>query len=124
MTVFFNITNLRLEACSSYNKFYELFKTHCRGKLHKRRLKKTLHGNSYILNPEGLFENKNIDILYKLQYIELAALRDYSMFRLYKSATLDLSYYPDIDISKIKTNPLLKILNNHIYFLYEETSRK
>lgn len=124
MTVFFDITNLRTESCNSYNKFFELFKTHCRNKLHKKQLKKTLHGSSYILNPEPLFENKGIDILYKLQYIELAALRDYSMYKLYGRTTLELSYYPDLNVEKIKTNPLLKIQNNQIYFLYEEKGNK
>lgn len=124
MTVFFNITNLRTEACNNYNKFLELFYTHCKKKLHKKRLKKNLHGFSFILNPEPLFEKNGVDILYKIQYIELAALRDYSMYKLYRSSTLDLSYFPDLDINKIVTNPLLKIQQNHIHFLYEEKSRK
>lgn len=120
MTVFFNITNLRAEACNNYNKFLELFNTHCKKRLHKKQLKKTLHGLSYILNPWPLFEKNSIDILYKIQYIELAALRDYSMYKLYRSTTLDLSYFPDLDINKITTNPLLKIQQNQIHFLYEE----
>ena len=124
MTTFFDLGNLEAESCNNYTKFVNLLHDHSRGKLPKLTTKRTLHGKSFLLNPKSLFTRNNIDILYKIQYIKLAARRDYAMYKLYKFARLDLTFFPDIDIDALKTNPLLKIDNNQIQFLYEEEGNK
>lgn len=81
--------------------------------------KVSLSGNSYLLNPVDLFNDKSTDILYKLQYVKLAGRREYSLYKLYKSKSLQLSYYPDIIYDAIKHNPLLEITQSEILFKYE-----
>lgn len=82
--------------------------------------KYNLAGGSFILSPAKLFKDKATDIIYKVQYIRLAGRRDYASYRLYGTKSLDLSLYPDINISNIRNNPLLHIKNNQIHFLYED----
>jgi hypothetical protein len=81
---------------------------------------RNLVGSSFLLNPEQLFSDKTTDILYKSQYIQLAGRRDYTHYLLYDTKYLDLTYFKDVDILKIKTNPLLTIKENKIHFKYEE----
>lgn len=90
---------------------------HKRSRLNFVKLKT---GGSYLLNPEALFNDKSTDPSYIVQYIRLAGRRNYGMYKLYKIKYLDLSYYPEILLDKIKHNPLLTIANNKIYFKYEE----
>lgn len=78
-----------------------------------------LIGNSFLVNPQDLFDDKTTDIIYKSQYIQLAGRRDYSLYKYYKYTYLDLSYFQDIDITKISHNPLLTIADNKIHFKYE-----
>jgi hypothetical protein len=80
-----------------------------------------MYGESFLVNPLAVFDDRTTDPLYIRQYINLAGRRDYAMYKLYGIKYLDLSYYPDLDISKIKHNPLLKIAGNKLYFKYEET---
>jgi hypothetical protein len=80
-------------------------------------------GSSFLLNPEPLFKS-NVDVLYIMQYIKLAAKRDYSLYKYYGVKSLPLSYFPDINLGVIKTNPLLKITPTEIFFEYEEQTRK
>lgn len=79
----------------------------------------SLAGTSFLVNPVPLFEDKNTDILYKAQYIKLAAKRDYFHYKQYKSTELQTSYFPDILYDAIKSNPLLKITPTTIQFKYE-----
>lgn len=79
-------------------------------------------GTSFLLNPKDLFNDKSTDPSYVVQYIKLAARRDYAMYKLYNITYLDLTLYPDIDRSKISHNPLLKIAGNKLFFKYEEIS--
>lgn len=81
---------------------------------------RNLTGNSYILNPAEFFADNITDIIYKSQYIQLAGRRDYSLYKLFNEKYLDLSYFKDINIDNIKTNPLITITQNKIYFKYEE----
>lgn len=124
MTFFFNIENLEKEAASDPKRFMLLLKNFYYKKLPKNGYsivpKLPLHGLSFILNPEPLFKS-NVDILYIIQYIKLAARRDYGMYKHYGSKTLQLSYFPDILLGNIKTNPLLEITKTEIFFKYEET---
>ena len=79
---------------------------------------KALYGDSFLINPLPLFKNK-ADSLYIIQYIILASKRSYFLYKQYRIKYLDLTLYPDIDIASIKSNPLLKIENNKLHFIYE-----
>ena len=79
-----------------------------------------LKGNSFLINPALLFQDKITDTIYKAQYIRLAGRRDYAIYKYYGHKYLDLSYYSDINLDTIKNNPLIKITENKIYFKYEE----
>lgn len=83
-------------------------------------LAKLTTGKSFILNPDPLFSNKSVDSVYKAQYIRLAGRRDYNLFIHYGIRTLDLTLYPDLDFTALKSNPLLTIANKQIKFKYEE----
>lgn len=123
MALFFDLNNIKAEAKGNHNKFFELLKMLHQKGIPKRRPgmpKLKLTGNSYLINPRPLLESdKGVDILYKMQYVELAARRDYSLYKLYGIKTLPLSYYPDLNLQAIKHNPLLTIINNEIHFKYE-----
>lgn len=126
MTVFFNLELLESKAGTDYYKFVEILRLHYLKrtipKSNKDKVKPVvgLHGKSFILNPDPLFSAKRLDIVHKVQYIKLAARRNYLNYKLYKHTYLDLSYYPDLMIDAIKYNPLLNITENKIYFKYEE----
>jgi len=77
-------------------------------------------GTSYLTAPGELFFDRNTDVLFKSQYIQLAARRSYQQYIDLGYKHLDLSYYPDLKIDAIKYNPLLTIDNNKLYFKYEE----
>lgn len=81
-------------------------------------------GTSFILNPDPLFKIKDVDINYIVQYIKLAARRDYWLYKQAGVKSLQLSYFPDVRMEVIKTNPLLKITKTEIFFYYEEKKRK
>lgn len=78
-----------------------------------------LLGSSFLLNPEALFQSK-VDINWKAQYIQLAGRRDLFLYRQYSIKTLDLSLFPDINVTAIKQNPLLEIASNKITFKLED----
>jgi hypothetical protein len=77
-------------------------------------------GKSYIRNPEPLLNDLLTDPSYIAQYIRLAARRSYMLFKVYGISYLDLSAYPEVDISQISHNPLLTIAKNKVYFKHEE----
>jgi hypothetical protein len=77
-------------------------------------------GPSFLLNPNQLLNDKQTDRLFIVQYIKLAGRRSWQFYKELGYKFLDLTYYPDIDISLLKYNPLLEIKNKRIYFKYEE----
>jgi hypothetical protein len=77
-------------------------------------------GSSFLLQPKPFFNNTGIDSAYRAQYIRLAALRNYGLYKTYGIKSVDLTLYPDIDLNKIKSNPLLIIANKQIKFIHEE----
>lgn len=125
MTLFFNLKTLEKEAGCDPEKFIALLEYHYKSSIPKTKNSKykpskvSLHGGSFILNPDPLFES-NLDSTYRVQYIKLCGFRDYAMYKLYKVTTLNLSYFPDLNLNKIRSNPLLKIVNNNIHFKFEE----
>lgn len=126
MTLFFDLTKLREEAGSNPRDIVATLETFYYKKLPNRRkgikaIKRNLAGLSFILNPEPLFKaKKHIELAYIVQYISLAGKRDYTLYKYNGIKTLDLSYHPDILMQNIRLNPLLKITDKEIFFLYEE----
>jgi hypothetical protein len=122
MTFFFNLENLEKESCNDTKKFLDILNRVYNKKYFN--IKHNMRGISFLLNPAPLFSiHKSIDTAYIVQYVKLAGRRDYSLYKHYGIKSLPLSYFPDINMSAIKTNPLLKITNTEIYFLYEEQGK-
>ena len=126
MTLFFNLQLLEERTSCDPKQLVETLRLHFQKKTiprNSRQLVKPLKnivGSSFILNPSPLFADKTTDVSYIAQYIRLAGRRDYTTYKLYGHKYLDLSFFLDIDVNSIKTNPLLKITENKIYFKYEE----
>jgi hypothetical protein len=119
MTLFFNLNKVMKEAKESPISVVRILNDmHTDNPI--TRLKRRLSGNSFLLKPEQLLNDKTTDILFIYQYILLAARRDYSHYKLFGEKSLPLSYFPDINLSSIRTNPLLKVTNTEITFKYEE----
>jgi len=125
MTLFFDINKLEeLASCSEH--FMALLVHHYNKKTIPSKwdkyppAKRTIHGSSFLLNPLPLFEDKGTDILFKLQYIKLAAKRDWLMYKMYKYKALNTSFFPDLNYDAIKHNNLLKITPTEVQFKYEE----
>lgn len=123
MTLFFNLDKLEKEAGNDTVKFVELLRFHYEKRLPRKRDKYvprgSLVGNNFILSPAPLFSKLNIDTAYIVQYIKIAGLRDYSLYKLYGTKSLPLSYFPDINIDAINHNPLLKITKTEIHLKFE-----
>jgi len=126
MILFFNLSVLEAETLGNPRQMVEKLRLfYTKKQMPKNSYSKVkpirnLIGNSYLINPNGFFSDNTTDIIYKSQYIQLAGRRDYSAYKLYNVKYLDLSYFKDIDLDKIKTNPLITITQNKIYFKYEE----
>lgn len=101
------------------HKIVSLLKQYHTQKTKKTYIENNLNGSSFILHPEKLFRS-TVEDIFKAQYIILAARRDYIFFKLYGITSLNLSYFPDINLEKIKHNPLLTITKTEIKFKYED----
>ena len=110
----FSLTKLELLAKGNQVQLVQLLEDYYKGFKYK------LIGNSYLTNPGQLFFDRNTDVLFKAQYIQLAARRSYQQYKDLGINYLDLSYFPDLNLEAIKHNPLLITKNNKIYFKYEE----
>jgi len=126
MILFFNLSVLEAETLGNPKQMVEKLRLfYTKKQIPKNSYSKVkpirnLIGNSYLINPDGFFADNITDIIYKSQYIQLAGRRDYSLYKLFNVKYLDLSYFRDIDLDNIKTNPLITITQNKIYFKYEE----
>lgn len=85
-------------------------------------LSKSLHGSSFLSKPEPFFDDTTTDIIWRIQYLKVAAKRDYTLYKLYRLTNLDRTFVPDLNINAIQANPLLIITNKNIYFKYEENN--
>ncbi len=83
------------------------------------RSRVSLVGHSYLLNPKEFFEDKSTDIIFRVQYLKLAGMRDYGLYKQYKYTGLQTSFFPDLAYDNIKHNPLLIIKPTEILFKYE-----
>lgn len=121
MTLFFNFDNIDKEAKHNPIMLIKLLREFNNpSKLMKHGLRQKFRGHSYLLNPEGIINDRNTDILFIQQYLILASKRDYALYKLYGVKSLPLSHYSDIKLDSIKHNPLLTITNTDIHFKYEE----
>jgi hypothetical protein len=125
MALFFNLQTLEQQSNGDIGKFMAMLEYHYSKRLPYKYSKYkpskiSLAGNCFILNPELLFADKSVDILFKIQYIKLAARRDYNLYKQYNYRALQTSFYPDINFELIKNNPLLTITKTEILFKYEE----
>lgn len=125
MALFFNLKTLEQQSNGDTGKFMAMLEYHYSKKLpykysKYKPSKVSLAGNCFILNPQELFADSSVDVLFKIQYVKLAGRRDYNLYKQYKYRALQLSYYPDINIDLIKNNPLLTITKTEILFKYEE----
>jgi hypothetical protein len=126
MTLFFNIFTLEQDTQCNPKLMVEKLKLW----YGKKRIPKSydtkikpignLFGDSFLLNPEPFFSDTKTDIAYKSQYLQLAGRRAYGDYKLYGTTYLDLSLFEDVDQDKLKTNPLLTIKQNKIYFKHED----
>ena len=127
MALFFNLKILESEAQNNAEKLVTLLKYHKEGKTLASKYdkykpsKKSLKGNSFILNPDSILYNEQVDVSYLAQYIKLAGRRDLMLYKLHNFIQLDTTFFPDLLLDKLKTNPLLKFSNQLIYFKFEET---
>ncbi len=125
MALFFNLKTLEEQSCNSATKFIDMLEFHYTKRLPATRDSKVvpskvpLHGNSFLLNPGDFFKDKTTDLLFKVQYVKLAARRDYNLYKQYRYRALNTSYFPDINYDAIKLNPLLTITKSELTFKYE-----
>ena len=126
MALFFNLQVLEREAAGDSDKLIALLKFHhyrslpSNFKTKYKPLKTSLHGQSFILNPDPVLKYSTCDSVYISQYIKLCGRRDYFMYKTHRVVHLDRSFFPDLAIENIKNNPLLIIEPNLIKFKYEE----
>ena len=122
--LFYNLANLQKAAGTNSSvlvKELERYYLYRNKKLNGYYLPKysLVGGASFLVNPSELFNDRSIIDTYKAQYIILAGKRDFNLYKEYKVTTLDLSYFPDLQLEKLKNNPLLDIAQQHIKFKYE-----
>ena len=127
MTLFFNILVLEQETLCDPDYLVQALKFHWQKRTiakHKhsvyKPIQKSLAGSSFLLNPTDFFKDKTTDIRYLAQYLRLCGRRDYSLFKSHRIKYLDLSYFSDLNIPALESNPLLEITNKQIKFKYEE----
>ena len=126
MALFFNLETLEAQSCNSSEQFLSMLEFHYTKRLPANRFTKikpskvSLAGHSFLLNPLDFFKDKSTDTAFRIQYIKLAARRDYNLYKQYGYKALQTSYFPDIKYDAIKYNPLLKITPTEISFKYEE----
>jgi hypothetical protein len=125
-TLFFNVKTLEEKtSCDPSYMVAALWYWYNKKTIPKKSLTKykplqNLSGSSFLLKPEPFFKDKTTDIIWKAQVIRLAGRRDYTLYKMYGFKFLDLSYFPDISIKSIESNPLISITDNKIHFKYEE----
>lgn len=120
ITLFYNWKTVEIESKGNPFQAVDLLFKFYHGRILKYGLLRKLKGSSFLLNPIKILSEKNVDILYVYQYLLLASQRDYSLYQLYGIKSLPLSYYPEIRLDSIKTNPLLEVTKTDIIFKYEE----
>lgn len=126
MTLFFNLLTLEEKTlCDPTYMLTALYKLYKKQTIPRNTFEKYKpipnlgSGVSFLLNPKDFFNDKYTDINHKIQYIRLAARRDYQLYKHYRLCYLDLTLYPDLIIDVVKLNPLFTISDKQLYFKYE-----
>jgi len=123
MTLFFDIIKLESESKGNDTLFLNILEDYYYVKTFNRLQKlkyKNINGKSWLLNPLPLFNRKIADIIHIVQYIKLAGRRNYHLYKTFNLISLDISFYPDINLKTVVYNPLLRISNNYINFKFED----
>ena len=127
MTLFFNILLLEQETLCDPDYMVQALKFHWQKRTIAKSkysafkpIQKSLAGSSFLLNPTDFFKDKTTDIRYLAQYIRLCGRRDYTLFKSHRIKYLDLTYFSDLNLPALESNPLLEITNKQIKFKYEE----
>ena len=127
MTLFFDILVLEQETSCNPDYMLQALKFHWQKRTIAKSkysvykpIQKSLAGSSFLLNPESFFKDKTTDISYLVQYLRLSARRDYSLYKSHQIKYLDLTYFSDLNLTALGSNPLLEITNKQIKFKYEE----
>ena len=112
-TVFFNYYKV-IDFCKKDPyKVLDFFST-----LYKKPMPTNLVGTSFILDVASLMRSPYYDSE-KLDYINLAAIRNFFDYEYQANAGLWLPY-ATVDTVKIRSNRLLQIKDNYIHFKFEE----
>jgi len=129
--LFYSLRKIQNKAGRSAKRILAAFTAHATTRLPKNRFDPVFayvgcdfSGESYMLNPHELINNafrwKPIEIA---EYIALASLRNYGLYRIDGNATLDLFHCP-VDQDKISNNRLLRIVDGRVHFYYEEELKR
>src|SRR3990167_4742097 len=123
--LFFNLKILEQQTASDDELVASLKAAHSGKTMPRNRkdrfkpIKDLRRGNSFLINPGQLFNSNIRDNTYLAQYIRLAGRRDVTLYIQYGVRYLSRDMFPDLNIQAIKTNPLLTITQDKIYFKYE-----
>lgn len=127
MTLFFNILVLEQETKSDPDYMMQALRFHWQKRTIAKNkhsvykpIQKSLAGSSFMLNPTDFFTDKTTDIRYLAQYLRLCGRRDYLLYKSHRIKYLDLTYFSDLNLPALESNPLLEISNKQIKFKYEE----
>jgi hypothetical protein len=81
---------------------------------------KKFPGTSFLLEYTELFKLPSTYDAELIEYIALASRRNYFDAEYLHNARLSIYYIYDIDLNKLKSNRLLKIVGKELLFKYEE----
>lgn len=88
----------------------------------KRMSKIDWSGDSFLLNPQAVIDNRHFFKEKELaEYVGLASFRNLAEYKTTGRKTLPVKECP-VKLESIKDNRLLSIVNNQIYFKWEETT--
>ena len=116
-SLFFNLEKIKTDTRTLKEIFLILKKllySHGLPKNSRDRLKPFKYsGDSFILHPHIFLKSKHDD-RFKLEALDIAALRNYTDFTLYNKTAVNTVLVP-IDRLVLKLNPLLELKNDNIY---------
>lgn len=107
-TLFYSIPKLLKLSGGSVDKIIQLLKEN----------KSNIRGNSYLLHLEKLLDARATNF-HKAEYVYFASFRAYADYTLLGINYLDISYIPDIDVTRVKSNTLTSIEETKLIFKKE-----
>lgn len=125
MALFFDLKKLEEQSCNDSVKLISMLYFHWNKNApilkHNIPLRSrvSLAGYSFLLNPADFFNDRGTELTFRIQYIKLAARRDYLLYKQYGYKGLQTSFFPDLAMDNIKHNPLLNIKPTEILFKFE-----